>query len=111
MRTKNIAIWSVTGLLLLALGSGGIAELLQVPANVAGLVQLGYPVYLGVWLGACKLLAALALVVPGFPRLREWAYAGIFFNMSGAAYSHAANGDAAWHVGVTLGLAALTIAS
>src|SRR5262249_18877024 len=73
--------------------------------------QLGYPVYFVMILGFWKLLGSLALVVPGLPRVKEWAYAGIFFNMTGAAVSHLVCHDAAWHVGVTLGLAALAVAS
>src|SRR5262249_56414645 len=73
--------------------------------------QLGYPVYFVMILGFWKLLGSLALVIPGLPRVKEWAYAGIFFNMTGAAVSHVVCHDAAWHVIVTLGLAALAVAS
>jgi hypothetical protein len=58
-----------------------------------------------------KVLGTIALLVPRFPRLKEWAYAGIFFNMTGAAVSHAVSGDASWHVIYTACLAVLTIAS
>ncbi len=109
--TKTIGYWAATGLLVLGILSGGIAELLRVPANVEGIVRLGYPAYLVPLLGLAKVLATIALVVPGTPRLKEWAYAGIFFNMVGAALSHAITGDAAWHVVVTLAFAALTLAS
>jgi len=57
------------------------------------LQHLGYPVYLLKILGWWKPLGAIALLVPRFPRLKEWAYAGIFFNMTGAAASHIARGD------------------
>jgi hypothetical protein len=56
-------------------------------------------------------LGGITLLVPRFPRLKEWAYAGIFFNMTGAAASHAVSGDAAWHVIVTGSLAVLAVAS
>jgi hypothetical protein len=65
---------------------------------------------LGVW----KLLGAITLLVPGFPRLKEWAYAGIFFGMTGAAVSHAMKGDFgpyAFHLIVTLSLAVLAVIS
>ena len=62
-------------------------------------------------IGFWKLLGSAALVAPGLPRVKEWAYAGIFFNMTGAAVSHVVNHSAGWHVGVTLGLAGVTIAS
>ena len=91
--------------------SGGIAELAHRPETIEGMKQLGYPVYFVMILGFWKLLGSLALVMPGFPRVKEWAYAGIFFNMTGAAVSHLVCQDAAWHVAVTLGLAALAVAS
>jgi hypothetical protein len=63
-------------------------------------------------IGFWKVLGSLALLVPRFPgRLKEWAYAGIFFNMTGAAASHGVCGDAAWHVMVTLIFACLAVAS
>src|SRR5215468_3060668 len=82
MRVKVIAGWSVTVLLVLAVVSGGVAELVHRPDNVAGIVHLGYPEYLATLLGAGKLLGAVAIVTPGFPVLREWAYAGVFFNVA-----------------------------
>jgi hypothetical protein len=109
--TKAIAYWVATGLVVLAMSSGGIAELTHRPETIDGMKQLGYPVYFVMILGFWKLLGSLALVAPGFPRLKEWAYAGIFFNMTGAAVSHLVCHDAVWHVVVTLGLAALVVAS
>ena len=109
--TKAVAYWMTTGIVVFAMFSGGIAELVRRPETVNGMMQLGYPVYFVMILGSWKLLGSLALVVPGFPRVKEWAYAGIFFNMTGAAVSHIVCHDAAWHVVVTLGLAALAVAS
>jgi uncharacterized membrane protein YphA (DoxX/SURF4 family) len=54
--------------------------------------QLGYPAYLSPFLGIAKILGAITLLVPGFPRLKEWAYAGITFDLLGAAYSGVAVG-------------------
>ncbi|MGE0439661.1 MAG: DoxX family protein [Gemmatimonadales bacterium] len=110
-RAKTIAYWTTTGLLAAAIASGGLAEVLQRPETVQGMAQLGYPAYFVVVLGVWKILATLAVLAPGLPRLKEWAYAGIFFNMTGAAVSHAVSGDAAWHLGVTLGFAALAVGS
>src|SRR5262249_38199723 len=109
--TKRIAYWMTTGIVVFAMFSGGIAELTQRPETIEGMTQLGYPVYFVMILGFWKLLGSVALVIPGFPRVKEWAYAGIFFNMTGAAVSHLVCHNAARHVGVTLGLAALTVAS
>lgn len=109
--TKAIAYWTTTGLLVLPIFSGGIAELAHRPDTIEGMKLLGYPVYFVMIIGFWKLLASLALVAPKFPRLKEWAYAGIFFNMTGAAVSHVVCQSAAWHVAVMLGLTALTVAS
>ncbi len=109
------AYWIITPLLVFAIGSGGVAELAHLPANVGGIVHvLGYPPYVLTILGFWKVLGAIALLVPRFPRLKEWAYAGIFFNVTGAAASHAAVGDYgiyAFHVLVNLFLAVLVVAS
>lgn len=85
--------WVVTGLLAAFMLLGSIADLLRVPEAVAFLMHLGYPTYLVPFLGVAKTLGVLAVVVPGFPRLREWAYAGLTFDLSGALYSHLSVGD------------------
>jgi hypothetical protein len=110
-RTKGIAYWTTTGIIVFAMFSGGIAELAHRPETVNGMKELGYPVYFVIIIGFWKLLGSLVLVAPGLPRVKEWAYAGIFFNMTGAAVSHMVSDSAAWHVVVTLGLAAVTLAS
>jgi hypothetical protein len=86
----------------------------RAPPAVAGITHLGYPAYLVRYLGVLKLLAVAALFVRGRPRLTEWAYAGLFFDTSGALYSAAAVGDpvatwlpAAAGVALTLGSYAL----
>jgi len=93
------------------IGSGGLAELVRVPGNIEGLVRLGYPEYFATIIGFWKVLGAIAILVPGFPRLKEWAYAGIFFNMTGAAATGVFTHSAPWHVVVDLVLASLTVAS
>src|SRR5262247_1911031 len=108
---KSIAYGMTTGMVVFAMLSGGIAELARRPETIDGMKLLGYPVYFVMILGFWKMLGSIALVIPGFPRVKEWAYAGIFFNMTGAAVSHIVCQDAAWHVVVTLSLAALAVAS
>lgn len=110
-RSKVIGYWVVTTFLLFNVLSGAVAELMQRKDNVEGMIFLGYPLYFMMILGVWKVLATIALLVPGFARLKEWAYAGIFFNMTGAAISHAVTGDATWHVLYTGFLAILTLAS
>ncbi|HKA20292.1 MAG TPA: DoxX family protein [Blastocatellia bacterium] len=111
MKRKSISYWVVTAMVGFFIGSGGAAELAHMPGNVEGLVQLGYPVYFATIIGFWKVLGAIAILVPGFPRLKEWAYAGIFFNMTGAAATGLFTHSAAWHVIVDLVLASLTVVS
>ncbi|HEV2196841.1 MAG TPA: DoxX family protein [Candidatus Acidoferrum sp.] len=83
-RSHIIAYWVTTVLLVSELALGGVWDILRVP-QVRGLIErLGYPLYFLVILGIWKLLGAVALVIPGFPRLKEWAYAGVFFDLTGA---------------------------
>jgi uncharacterized membrane protein YphA (DoxX/SURF4 family) len=111
MKIRSIAYWVTTGLVVFAMFSGGISEVVRQPQTIDGMKQLGYPVYFVVLLGIWKVLGSLALVTPGLPRVKEWAYAGMFFNMTGAAVSHLVCQSAVWHVAVTVGLAALVAAS
>lgn len=108
---KAMGYWTATGILALALLGGGGAELARYQPTVEGIAHLGYPVYFVMIIGTWKVLGGAALLAPGFARLKEWAYAGVFFNMTGAAISHAVCRDAAWHIVVTLGFAALAVAS
>jgi uncharacterized membrane protein len=111
MKAKVIGYWATTTILSLALLSGGAAQLAHRPDNVEGVVHLGYPAYVTTILGFWKVLGAIALLVPRLPRLKEWAYAGIFFELTGAAASYVFHGDGAGRVVAPLALAALTIAS
>lgn len=108
---KATSYWTTTGILALALLAGGGAELARYGPSVEGIVHLGYPVYFVMIIGTWKVLGGVALLAPRFPRLKEWAYAGVFFNMTGAAVSHRVCRDPAWHIIVTLGFAALAVAS
>ncbi|MDQ0889761.1 putative membrane protein YphA (DoxX/SURF4 family) [Paenibacillus sp. V4I9] len=114
LRGKMIAYWTVTLLLAAAVMLSGIGQLMQYGGNLELVKNLGYPLYVLTILGIWKVLGAIALVVPGFPRLKEWVHAGIFFLMTGAAVSHAfANdyGDYGFHIILPLSYAALNIAS
>ena len=114
-KAKNIAYWTTTGLVAFFIGSGGVAQLAQFRANPHGTVPvLGYPMYFFAILGFWKVLGAIAILVPRFPRLKEWAYAGIFFDLTGAAISCAAVGGYgayAFHVLAPLIIAGLTVTS
>jgi uncharacterized membrane protein YphA (DoxX/SURF4 family) len=91
-RRRIIAYWVATALVVLELAWGGIWDILRV-AQVRNLIeQLGYPHYFLVILGVWKLLGAVALAIPRFPRLKEWAYAGVLFDLTGAVASLSASG-------------------
>jgi len=74
---------------------GGVMDVLQMSFVRAVIERLGYPDYFLIILGVWKLLGAGAVVAPGLPRLKEWAYAGLIFNMTGALASHLAMGEGA----------------
>ena len=79
MKAKIIAYWTTTILVAFFIGSGGVAQLAQYQGNPHGVVPvLGYPMYFFAILGFWKVLGAIAILVPRFSRLKEWAYAGIF---------------------------------
>ena len=92
-RTRAIVYRVATALLVFELLLGGIWDVLRVPHMRVVIERLGYPLYFLFILGVWKLLGAVALVIPRFPRLKEWAYAGLVFNLTGALVSHVASGD------------------
>jgi DoxX-like family len=96
-QTRTIVYWITTILIALELSAGGVGDILRVPYVHDLVVQhfgyLGYPAYFLVIIGVWKVPGAVALLVPQFPQLTEWAYAGAFFTYTGAAASHLAVGD------------------
>jgi uncharacterized membrane protein YphA (DoxX/SURF4 family) len=92
-RSRTIAYWITTVLLAAELAVGGVWDVLQIPYVRGVMERLGYPDYFLIILGVWKLPGAVVLLVPRFPRLKEWVYAGTVFNMTGAAASHLAVGD------------------
>jgi uncharacterized membrane protein YphA (DoxX/SURF4 family) len=109
--TRNVAYWVTTGLVVLAFAGGGLYDLSGAPAVLEAMRQLGYPAYVAGILGVWKVLGAVAVAAPGLPRLKEWAYAGMLFDLSGAAVSHAASGDGVAKVAAPLVLLAVTFGS
>lgn len=91
-RGHLIAYWVTTALVVFELTLGGVWDILRVPQARDLIERLGYPVYFLVILGIWKLLGAVALVIPRFPRLKEWAYAGVVFDLTGAVASLLASG-------------------
>ncbi len=111
MTGRTVAYWVTTGVLVFNLLAGGLAELAQLQGNAEGMQALGYPLYMMTILGAWKVLGSIAMLAPGWARLKEWAYAGAFFNLTGAAVSHIVMGDEAWHAYYTASLAIITLLS
>ena len=68
-------------------GFGFYSDIMSVPDAVALFNHLGYPTYLLPFIGIAKLLGVVAILIPGFPRIKEWAYAGFVFDLTGAMYS------------------------
>ena len=97
-RTKAICFWSTTAVLAFVCLSGGVADLLRLPGTLEGMTDIGYPAYVLTILGFWKVLGAIAVLVPRFPRLKEWAYAGAFFELTGAVASHVASGSSVRHL-------------
>jgi len=94
MKKRNrIIYWIATAWLSLGMLSTGIVQLMKNEAEVKMMDLLGYPLYFLSLLGVWKILGVIAILIPRYPLLKEWAYAGFFFAMTGAIYSHLAVGD------------------
>lgn len=114
MTIRTIAYWAITIVLAFFIGSGGIAYVLQADFTISGFVVLGLPVYVMVLVGAWKVLGSIVILLPRLPRVKEWAYAGLVFDVTGAIVAHWAVGDfGAWgyHIVANLVFLALAIAS
>lgn len=111
MNAKKLGYWIATAIVALAMIAGGSADFLLIEAVTETMDHLGYPHYFARILGAWKVLGGVVILIPGLPRLKEWAYAGIFFDLTGAFLSHVAVGDAAANVAPPLVLTFILIAS
>jgi hypothetical protein len=92
-KSSKIIYWIATGWLALGMFSTGLVQLLHQQKEVDKITRLGYPLYFISLLAVWKLLGVVAVLLPGLPRLKEWAYAGFFFAMTGAAISHIVVGN------------------
>ena len=110
MNRRLIGYWMATGLFCLAMSAGGTMNLLRAEVQRESMAALGYPEYLMTILGVAKILGVIALLIPGAALLKEWAYAGFFFDLTGAAYLHGIAGDYAG-VATPLVFAVLLLAS
>jgi len=95
-KRNKITYWIATLWLSLGMVSTGAVQLLKAKEGQGGLdsiLHLGYPAYILTILGVWKILGVVAVLIPKFPLVKEWAYAGFFFVMTGAIFSHVASGD------------------
>ena len=111
MKARQLTYWITTGLLGLVFAFGAFSDLSRSPQIIEGMSHLGYPAYFATILGVWKALGAIALLAPRLPLVKEWAYAGMFFDLSGAALSHASVGDPFSKILVPLVLIALLVTS
>ena len=110
-KRDKIIYWIATAWLALGMLSTGIVQLLKWKEETDLMTRLGYPLYLLTILGIWKILGVVAVLIPKFTLLKEWAYAGFFFAMSGAVFSHIASGDAAIALFGPVLLVVLTVVS
>ncbi len=112
MKKRNkIVFWVSTIWLSLGMLSTGIVQLIRMEEEVDMMTNLGYPIYFLTILGIWKILGVTAVLLPKFPLIKEWAYAGFFFTMSGAVISHIAVGDSATELFGPILLIVLTVIS
>lgn len=94
-KRNKIIYWVATLWLALGMVSTGIVQLLKMKEEVDKItLSLGYPIYFLTIIGIWKMLGVVVVLIPKFPVVKEWAYAGFFFAMSGAVFSHIASGSA-----------------
>ncbi|MCD9025038.1 DoxX family protein [Cohnella silvisoli] len=90
MKKITIPYWIFTVLVVVFMGVGAITDTVKATDAVELFKHLGYPEYLLPFLGIAKILGIIAILIPGFPRIKEWAYAGLVFDLTGAMYSNIA---------------------
>lgn len=110
-KRNKIIYWIATVWLSLGMVSTGIVQLISMKEETDKMAQLGYPAYFLPLIGTWKILGVTAILLPKFTLVKEWAYAGFFFAMTGAVYSHVAAGSPAAELFGPLLLLVLTVAS
>ena len=111
MSARQIAYVVTTLLAVLAFAGSGVANLVRAEHLASDMAHLGYPPYFMTVLGTWKVLGAITIALPGLARPKEWAYAGMIFDLTGAAASRAATGDGGAMVLVPLVIACAVAAS
>ena len=110
-KIKTIAYWVVSGLLVFQLAFSGIGALIKLDFLVESMRHLDLPLYIMNILGSAYVLGAITIIVPGFLKLKEWAYAGVVFAMTAALLSHIMIGDGFEEAFPAAGILSLNVAS
>jgi len=110
-KRNRIIYWAATIWLSLGMVSSGVVQLIKMKEEVDMMRHLGYPEYFLTIIGVWKMLGVIAILVPKFPLVKEWAYAGFFFAMTGAVVSHVSSGDSAMESFGPVLLIVLTVVS
>jgi hypothetical protein len=91
MKKTKIFFWTITGLFSAFMLFSALPDMLLVPEAKQFMQHLGYPDYFTRFIGTLKALGVIAILIPGYPKIKEWAYAGLCFDLIGATYSQIAN--------------------
>jgi uncharacterized membrane protein len=110
-KTNRTLYWVFTIWVALGMVAEGLQQIFHTKSFVDIFAHLGYPVYISTLFGVWKLLGVIAILVPGYRLLKEWAYAGFFFVMTGAMYSHIVVGDPLLQIAPSFGVLVLVILS
>src|SRR5215216_6065050 len=110
-KRNKIIYWATTGFLAFGMMAQGLTQTFHAKGFVDIIVHLGYPLYFLTIIGIWKILGVIALLIPKYPLLKEWAYAGFFFMMSGAIFTHMAAGNSMSEIFPSLLLLILTVVS
>jgi hypothetical protein len=95
MKRLKLFYWIATGLMCVFMLLGATMDVLKTPDAIKFINEIGYPEYFIRFIGVMKISGIIAILIPKFPKIKEWAYAGLAFDTFGATYSHIANGDGA----------------
>ena len=111
MNKRNLGYWTATALTAFSYVTGGVVDVVRPDFAVEEIIHLGYPIYFMVILGVWKILGGIVVLLPGTPRLKEWAYAGMTINLTSAVASHIVVGDPVGESVVPLVILAIVAAS
>ena len=92
MKKTKVIYWVLTGLFAFVMLGSAVPDIFSATLAVEGFKKIGYPAYLVPFVGIAKLLGSIVILVPGYPRLKEWAYAGLIIDLTGATYSIMSSG-------------------